>query len=580
MGNGQQLKTKVHAKENAPWGPIYVGPARTGQAAKGRRGPASRDDLLADQGLKRRRGVGRGGEPASSDSGEEMQQQQQREEDEDDGDMELHEAGGSGSSSSDEGDSDVVSEEGSDGEEEEEEEGDLGSDADLLLDEFGREEDDDDDDDDDDGGIKGGDDEDDEDDATGVDGDEGDDDDSSGDLMRDSDEDDGDDDGGDTGGEEDVDADGEDDSDGGDDVSGDEEDGNEQQDARRKSGSQAGPAAAADGASRFLEGSKGASFARAFSKLLKTKAAKAKAADEEEEEAPILSKSKSVSKRQAEEDAEAAAKREAKRARLERRRRGHLKVPRRVGAGGINEYASQAVCMTTRMARGVVMLFNAIATAQKQAKAAGAGGGGGGAAAKKPAKLSKASFLAQLRGTSNGSAAAAEGGGSGVLSGAAAAAAAKDGSTGGGAAATAPGWKVLQAGFSGVSGGGKMKDWDRKPGGSDEEDAKNMGLTAAAAFSSESDGEDGCWKQPNSEVEVRCSTHGKYDRNTEVDRGSRGTSPPESHCEIARLRFTAGGILTGTATGNCTAVQTNPTVTLFLLLYGRPAVGDRSEVAA
>ncbi len=39
--------------------------------------------------------------------------------------------------------------------------------------------------------------------------------------------------------------------------------------------------------------------------------------------------SKSVAKRQAEDEAEAAAKREAKKARLERRRRGHVTVPRK-----------------------------------------------------------------------------------------------------------------------------------------------------------------------------------------------------------------------------------------------------------
>lgn len=125
------------------------------------------------------------------------------------------------------------------------------------------------------------------------------------------------------------------------------------------------------------------------------------------------------------------------------------------------------------------MLFNAIASAQKQ-KASGGG------AAKKPAKISKASFLAQLR---EGSAA-----GGGVLS--IAAASKGDGAADASAvASTAPGWKVLREGFSGLSSGGvKMKDWDRKATGSDEENEQNMGVGVAAGGGSSSEGDDdGGW---------------------------------------------------------------------------------------
>ncbi|GLI67837.1 hypothetical protein VaNZ11_012121 [Volvox africanus] len=257
-----------------------------------------------------------------------------------------------------------------------------------------------------------------------------------------------------------------------------DEDG-ERQEARRRSGSLAGaapPGTGGDGGG-FLEGSKGASFAKAFSKLLK-----AKSKPSEVGRVPILEKSKTVAKRQAEEDADAEARRDAKRARQELRQRGHVKVPRKGEDPGHDQLEKQLGRLATK---GVVMLFNAISAAQKQAGGAGTGPG----AAKKPTKISKASFLAQLRSTGNGVEAAAGGGsgGGGVLS--AAAAAAKGGS---GEAAAAPGWKVLQAGFSGLSGGGKMKDWDRKPTGSDEEDAQGMGVGGAAGgTSSESDDGEG-----------------------------------------------------------------------------------------
>ena len=89
--------------------------------------------------------------------------------------------------------------------------------------------------------------------------------------------------------------------------------------------------------------------------------------------------------------------------------------------------------------RGVVLLFNAVAKAQKQQHE------GGEAVSGKAAKLNKASFLAQLK--AGGGAVAGQ---AGARAGAGAAAASKE------AAASAPGWKVLQDSFTGLAGeGGK-----------------------------------------------------------------------------------------------------------------------------
>lgn len=138
-----------------------------------------------------------------------------------------------------------------------------------------------------------------------------------------------------------------------------------------------------------------------------------------------------------------------------------------------------------------MLLFNAIAKAQKQTTAGGAGSGA------KPAKLSKASFLAQLKGAGVGGTTAAGGtgvvGGGGVLAAAAGKINAREEGKGAGEAAGAAGWKVLQAGFTGLSGGGKMKDWDRKGTGSDEEDARHMGAAGMAGTDSEGDDGDDGW---------------------------------------------------------------------------------------
>ncbi|GIL57774.1 hypothetical protein Vafri_12918 [Volvox africanus] len=426
MAKFQKPKARVPDKQGGPAGKVHAAKGRPASALRRDTdsGSPTEDSFKNQADLLRSSGKGR-----ASSEGE---------------DKEEDVLGAAISGSEDDASSEGTLEEGED-ESEDDEEGDSDveeEDLDLLPDEFREEGNDSDDAGDID--IGGG---------------------SDSDLMADDDDDD-DDDGEEE--EEDADADNEDDGD---------EDG-ERQEARRRSGSLAGaaPSTGGDGGG-FLEGSKGASFARAFSKLLK-----AKSKPSEVGRVPILEKSKTVAKRQAEEDADAEARRDAKRARQELRQRGHVKVPRKGEDPGHDQLEKQLGRLATK---GVVMLFNAISTSQKQAGGAGTGPG----AAKKPAKLSKASFLAQLRATGNGGDAVAGGGsgGGGVLS--AAAAAAKAGS---GEAAAAPGWKVLQAGFSGLLGGGKMKDWDRKPTGSDEEDAQDMGVGGAAGgTSSESDDGEG-----------------------------------------------------------------------------------------
>lgn len=137
--------------------------------------------------------------------------------------------------------------------------------------------------------------------------------------------------------------------------------------------------------------------------------------------------------------------------------------------------------------RGVVLLFNAVNKVQKQKREAEAAGTKG-AKGKAAAAVSKAGFLAELKAKSRtvaaGAAAAREQlvpGGPGA---AAAAAGRKQDSLQqqqqqhGGA-----GWEVLAEGFPGLTGGVKMKDWD-KAAGSDEE------MNGQALAGSDDDGDD------------------------------------------------------------------------------------------
>ncbi|MEW5301676.1 MAG: hypothetical protein WDW38_002693 [Sanguina aurantia] len=206
---------------------------------------------------------------------------------------------------------------------------------------------------------------------------------------------------------------------------------------------------------KFTEGEKGQSFAKAFSKIL-GKTPKALLAAEEggavaaEGAVAVLAGEKSFQKKQEEEKATSEASKAARKLRLLLKLRGHRTVPKR-GEDPAHDLKEKSL---GRLAtKGVVLLFNAVAQAQKKQQDAASG-------ANKAVKLSKASFLAQLKGASAGvSAAAAFGGTGAALS--TAAAARKGAALAQADGERAPGWKVLQEGFTGLSGSNKMKDWDK-----------------------------------------------------------------------------------------------------------------------
>ena len=125
------------------------------------------------------------------------------------------------------------------------------------------------------------------------------------------------------------------------------------------------------------------------------------------------------------------------------RRRGHVRATRK----GENPTADQKEKQLNRLAtKGVVLLFNAVAKAQKQRQEAA----GATVAGAKAARLSKASFLAQLK----GSAANGVGGGEGPMKQSVLGLAGRRGK--GAVAVTeavgAPGWSVLREGFTGLPG--------------------------------------------------------------------------------------------------------------------------------
>ena len=148
----------------------------------------------------------------------------------------------------------------------------------------------------------------------------------------------------------------------------------------------------------------------------------------------------------------AKASRAAKKMRLDMRRRGHVRATRK----GEDPASDQKEKQLNRLAtKGVVLLFNAVAKAQKQRQEAA----GSTVAGAKAARLSKASFLAQLKGSAAPSVGGVEGSdtaGKSVLGltgrrGKAAAFEAAEAPTG------APGWRVLHDGFTGLPGGRGLK---------------------------------------------------------------------------------------------------------------------------
>lgn len=246
----------------------------------------------------------------------------------------------------------------------------------------------------------------------------------------------------------------------------------------------------------FLKGGKGASFAKAFAKILENSSNRAAVVARQGGAAgpaaaaapPILAASKSVAKRKAEEVVEQRADREARKLRQEMKVRGHA-VPARRGQDPETDQREKAL---QRLAtKGVVRLFNAIAKAQKQLRDAEEATG----SRAKAVKLGKASFLAQLKRSSEAGqqeqqlvpsaplqqqvgGTAAAGGSKKQQQQQRKAAAAESSSED----EDASGWDVLQQGFVGLQGGNKMKDWDKAAasdedgsageqlGGSDEED--------------------------------------------------------------------------------------------------------------
>ncbi len=132
--------------------------------------------------------------------------------------------------------------------------------------------------------------------------------------------------------------------------------------------------------------------------------------------------------------------------------------------------------------RGVVLLFNAVSKAQQQRRAAEAAGAKPGRAA----AASRVGLLAEL---------AAGGAATTVLPNGrrrdarTAQQPAAAGSRQMGAAAAGSGWEVLGEGFPGLTGGSKMKDWDR----SAPEDAANEGDALAGSGDDDDSGGDEAW---------------------------------------------------------------------------------------
>ncbi|KAF8072477.1 RPH1 [Scenedesmus sp. PABB004] len=237
----------------------------------------------------------------------------------------------------------------------------------------------------------------------------------------------------------------------------------------------------------FLDGGKAASFAKAFSKIM-DKPAKAAGGGGG---GGILSESASLAKRKAEAAADDAAARGAKRARQELRKRGHLRVPRKGEDPAADAREKQLQKLATR---GVVLLFNAVNKAQKAKRDADAAGG---KAAKGAAKASRAGFLAELK-AGGAAAAAAAGAGAGAGDERLVPGGRPRGAAPAPAAGSA-GWSVLGEGFPGLSGGVKMKDWDKAAPSDDEPD----GAALAGSDDGGSDDGEGCSSSGPSSSKIR-----------------------------------------------------------------------------
>jgi len=159
------------------------------------------------------------------------------------------------------------------------------------------------------------------------------------------------------------------------------------------------------------------------------------------------------------------------------RQRGHV-LPALRGSDPAVDFKEKVLQKTAT--RGVVRLFNAIATSQRRLRETEDATG----SKAKAARLGKASFLAELRNSR-------------TLTGEALVPSSKDAPQGGGAFDAlggdnshgevndeGTGWEVLQKGFNGLQGGSKMKDWDKKQ----ESDAESSEGRVADDSGSSDDG--------------------------------------------------------------------------------------------
>jgi len=176
------------------------------------------------------------------------------------------------------------------------------------------------------------------------------------------------------------------------------------------------------------EARKGKTLAAAFQQIMqKTRTGK-------DATAGILVGRKQLAEKELAEEEEAEVRR-TKKMRTDMKKRGHVKVPRR---GKDPEHDAQEKALTKLATKGVVRLFNAVAKAQQAQRDSALLG-------KQKAMQSREDFFQQLKGDSGANSMNAK---VGQLM------------TQAGAAQKAHGWSVLNDDFT-LSGGTKMKDWDR-----------------------------------------------------------------------------------------------------------------------
>lgn len=196
-------------------------------------------------------------------------------------------------------------------------------------------------------------------------------------------------------------------------------------------------------------GGKRKSMASAFARIL---GKRSKAA------VPILAERRDWRASQEEKIAADKRRRAAEKRQRERaiREQGHVRDVR-AGTSSDRDDVERALLRTAT--RGVVKLFNAVHQAQRGAAAT---------TGKASTREGKARLLAALDGAAKNASTL------GTFGGTDAAAAAMAGQAAGGTSGSGgrgAGWSVLNDGFTGLSGGKKLKDWDREEGGADDDAA-------------------------------------------------------------------------------------------------------------